>query len=81
MRIAGPATEETWVGDADGDPVMVITAGAHHPRTGWLGHWLEMWRGGPKDGGRPVATGGDLGLFRNGYGKLRYVLIWPLIQR
>jgi len=59
MRIAGPATEETWVGDADGDPVMVITAGAHHPRTGWLGHWLEMWRGGPKDGGRPVATLGS----------------------
>jgi transposase-like protein len=26
MRIAGPATEETWVTDADGDPVMVITA-------------------------------------------------------
>jgi hypothetical protein len=26
MRIAGPATEETWVGDAEGDPVMVITA-------------------------------------------------------
>ena len=26
MRIAGPATEETWVGDGDGDPVMVITA-------------------------------------------------------
>jgi len=26
MRIAGPATEETWVSDADGDPVMVITA-------------------------------------------------------
>src|SRR5674476_783126 len=26
MRLAGPATEETWVGDADGDPVMVITA-------------------------------------------------------
>jgi hypothetical protein len=26
MRIAGPATEETWVGDVDGDPVMVITA-------------------------------------------------------
>jgi transposase-like protein len=26
MRIAGPATEETWVGDAHGDPVMVITA-------------------------------------------------------
>ena len=26
MRIAGPATEQTWVGDADGDPVMVITA-------------------------------------------------------
>jgi len=26
MRIAGPATEETWVGDAQGDPVMVITA-------------------------------------------------------
>jgi len=26
MRIAGPATEETWVGDADGDPVMVVTA-------------------------------------------------------
>jgi hypothetical protein len=26
MRIAGPATEETWVGDSDGDPVMVITA-------------------------------------------------------
>ena len=25
MRIAGPATEETWVGDSDGDPVMVIT--------------------------------------------------------
>ena len=22
----GPATEETWVGDVDGDPVMVITA-------------------------------------------------------
>jgi len=26
MRIAGPATEETWVGDTDGDPIMVITA-------------------------------------------------------
>src|ERR1035437_8047318 len=26
MRIAGPATEETWGADADGDPVMVITA-------------------------------------------------------
>jgi len=26
MRIAGPATEETWVGDSQGDPVMVITA-------------------------------------------------------
>jgi transposase-like protein len=26
MRIAGPATEETWVGDSDGDPVMVVTA-------------------------------------------------------
>jgi len=26
MRIAGPSTEETWVADADGDPVMVITA-------------------------------------------------------
>ncbi len=26
MRIAGPATDETWVGDADGDPVMVLTA-------------------------------------------------------
>ena len=26
MRIAGPATEETWVADSDGDPVMVITA-------------------------------------------------------
>ena len=26
MRIAGPATEQTWVGDAEGDPVMVITA-------------------------------------------------------
>jgi prepilin-type processing-associated H-X9-DG protein len=26
MRIAGPATEETWIGDSNGDPVMVITA-------------------------------------------------------
>ena len=26
MRIAGPATEETWVGDSVGDPVMVLTA-------------------------------------------------------
>src|SRR5450756_1148784 len=26
MRIAGPATEETWVGDADWDPVWVLTA-------------------------------------------------------
>ncbi|HEY5181237.1 MAG TPA: hypothetical protein VIJ07_15930 [Dermatophilaceae bacterium] len=26
IRIAGPATEETWVSDTDGDPVMVITA-------------------------------------------------------
>ena len=26
MRIAGPATEETWVTDTDGDPVMVVTA-------------------------------------------------------
>jgi prepilin-type processing-associated H-X9-DG protein len=26
MRIAGPATEETWIGDSRGDPVMVITA-------------------------------------------------------
>ena len=26
IRIGGPATEETWVTDTDGDPVMVITA-------------------------------------------------------
>ncbi len=26
MRIAGPATEETWVTDSVGDPVMVLTA-------------------------------------------------------
>lgn len=26
MRIAGPATEETWVTDADGDPVLVLVA-------------------------------------------------------
>jgi len=26
MRIAGPATEETWVADTDGDPVLVVTA-------------------------------------------------------
>src|SRR5660397_8488 len=26
MRIAGPATEETWVADTDGDPVLVLTA-------------------------------------------------------
>jgi transposase len=26
MRIAGPATEETWVCDRDGDPVLVLTA-------------------------------------------------------
>jgi transposase len=26
MRIAGPATEESWVGDAEGDPVLVLTA-------------------------------------------------------
>jgi hypothetical protein len=26
MRIAGPATAETWVGDAVGDPVLVVTA-------------------------------------------------------
>ena len=26
MPIVGPATEQTWVGDAHGDPMMVITA-------------------------------------------------------
>jgi len=26
MRIAGPVTEQTWVGNADGDPMMVLTA-------------------------------------------------------
>jgi len=26
MRIAGPATEESWVCDTDGDPVLVLTA-------------------------------------------------------
>jgi hypothetical protein len=26
MRIAGPATEETWVADTDGHPVLVLTA-------------------------------------------------------
>jgi len=26
MRIAGPATDETWVADADGDPIMVLVA-------------------------------------------------------
>lgn len=26
MRIAGPATAETWVADAEGDPVLVVTA-------------------------------------------------------
>ena len=36
MRIAGPATEETWVGDADGDPVMVITA---PPPSLWPPNW------------------------------------------
>jgi hypothetical protein len=40
MRIAGPATEETWVGDAAGDPVMVITAG-FDVLTYYKGAWTQ----------------------------------------
>jgi len=36
MRIAGPATEETWVSDRDGDPVMVITAAPSQSLAGEL---------------------------------------------
>jgi transposase-like protein len=44
MRIAGPATEETWVGDADGDPVMVITAAPSHSLAAELARLLPDLR-------------------------------------
>jgi transposase len=44
MRIAGPATEETWVGDADGDPVMVITAAPSQSLAGELARLLPDLR-------------------------------------
>lgn len=45
MRIAGPATEETWVGDAEGDPVMVITAAPSQSLAAELGRLLPDLRG------------------------------------
>ena len=44
MRIAGPATEETWVGDADPDPVMVITAAPSQPLAAELARLLPDLR-------------------------------------
>ena len=44
MRIAGPATEETWVGDAEGDPVLVITAAPSQSLTAELHRLLPDLR-------------------------------------
>jgi hypothetical protein len=44
MRIAGPATEENWVGDADGDPIMVITAVPSHSLAAELARLLPDLR-------------------------------------
>jgi transposase len=44
MRIAGPASEETWVGDADGDPVMVLTAAPSQSLAGELRRTLPDLR-------------------------------------
>lgn len=44
MRIAGPATEETWVGDADGDPVMVLTAAPSQSLAAELSRLLPQLR-------------------------------------
>src|SRR3954447_8439965 len=60
MRIAGPATEETWVGDADGDPVMVLTAPPSASLAGELRRTLPELRAlvGPD---RPVTVVFDRG--------------------
>jgi len=44
MRIAGPATEETWVGDAEGDPVMVLTAAPSQSLAAELSRLLPQLR-------------------------------------
>jgi hypothetical protein len=44
MRIAGPATEETWVADADGDPVLVVTAAPSASLAGELRRLLPQLR-------------------------------------
>jgi transposase len=44
MRIAGPATEETWVGDTEGDPVLVLTAAPSQSLAGELHRLLPQLR-------------------------------------
>jgi hypothetical protein len=44
MRIAGPATEETWVADAEGDPVLVLTAEPSASLAGELARLLPELR-------------------------------------
>jgi hypothetical protein len=45
MRMAGPATEQTWVGNADGDPVMVLTAAPSQSLAAELHRLLPDLRG------------------------------------
>ena len=44
MRIAGPATEETWVADTEGDPVLVVTAEPSASLAGELARLLPRLR-------------------------------------
>src|SRR5450759_2369137 len=44
MRIAGPATEETWVAGADGDPGLLITAAPSQSLAAELARLLPDWR-------------------------------------
>jgi hypothetical protein len=44
MRIAGSATEETWVADAEGDPVLVVTAAPSASLAGELARLLPQLR-------------------------------------
>jgi len=57
MRIAGPATEETWVGDADGDPVMVLTAAPSKSLAAELAQLLPDYeRSSARTGGAPWSS-------------------------
>ena len=51
LKFPGPATEETWVADAGGDPLFMVIAEPRSPWPGGCGACSSCARSRGKDGG------------------------------